>query len=59
MGLYQPIELKFRDNSLILTPQLLLDYDFLNPVIVRDLDQTYAFGRRLASTIFNLLAMGK
>lgn len=41
LGLYKPIELKFRDKQLILTPQLLLDFNFLNQaVIIRDPDQT-------------------
>lgn len=39
--------------------QLLLDYGFLNQVIVWDLDQTNAFARKLASTMLKLMAMRK
>lgn len=59
MRLYKPIELNFTDKPLILTSQLLLDFDFLNQVIVRDLNQTNAFERKLASTMLNLMVMGK
>lgn len=59
MGLYKLIKLKFINKPLILTPQFLLDYSFLNQVIVWDPDQTNAFGRKLESTMLKLMAMGK
>lgn len=59
LGLYKPIELKFRDKPLILYSQLLLDFGFLYQVIIRDPNHIDAIGRKLASTILSLTTMEK
>lgn len=41
------------------TPQFLLDFGFFNQVIVQDPNQTIVFGRKLASTMLNLMSIGK
>lgn len=59
LGLYKPIKQKFRDKPLILTSQLLLDFDFLNYFIIQNPDQISPLARKLASTMLNLMAIRK
>ena len=53
---YEPLEIQYKNEKIVLTPTLLLDYGLLGQLIFSDPDQTYPFGRKIVTVVLNTFA---
>ena len=53
---YKPLEIQYKNEKIVLTPTLLLDYGLLGQLIFSDLDQIDSFGRKIATVVLNTFA---
>ena len=54
LDIHKPIIIKFKNESIELTPSLLMDYRVLYQLIFSNPDQTDGFGRKLAVCVLNV-----
>ena len=56
---YSPISIKFKDEDLLLTPEMLLDYGLVHQIICSDLNQVSQFGRKITLGLTQGFKMNK